>query len=107
MNEDKVLQAIAQLSDNMVQMEVRLNARMDRLESRLDCLESEVKSLRKDLKETILGTTLTIDDLANIVSETMEAREEPIYRALEENRAAINMLAKPLTMPPIRKASNN
>ena len=76
------------------------------LEKELGAMRDEIKELKagqEQIRQDIADLSLAVGDIVNDVCDVMAAREEPIYQALEENRQAINLLARPLVMPAIQK----
>ena len=108
---DAMQAEITSLRDEVKSVKEEMNARFDEQEKRFDAQDrrfdaqdKRMDSMEENLKDAIMQTALTMDDIVNAVSATMDAREEPIYQALEENRSGLNLLAKPFVMPPVRKA---
>ena len=96
MDNQELLQAISAL------LEKELSAMRDEIKE----MKSEIKELKagqEQIRHDIADLSLAVGDIVNDVCDVMAAREEPIYQALEENRQAINLLARPLVMPAIQK----
>lgn len=96
MDNQELLQAISAL------LEKELGAMRDGIKE----MKSEIKELKagqEQIRQDIADLSLAVGDIVNDVCDVMAAREEPIYQALEENRQAINLLARPLVMPAIQK----
>ena len=96
MDNQELLQAISAL------LEKELSAMRDEFKE----MKSEIKELKagqEQIRQDIADLSLAVGDIVNDVCDVMAAREEPIYQALEENRQAINLLARPLVMPAIQK----
>ena len=91
-NEEKILAMLESMSKEI-----------NGINSRLDKLEAGQEQIREEMNRRFDELTLAVGDIVNEVCDVMAAREEPIYQALEENRQAINLLARPLVMPAIQK----
>ena len=76
---------------------------MDSLEAGQEQIREEMNRRFDEVDKRFDELTLAVGDIVNDVCDVMAAREEPIYQALEENRQAINLLARPLVMPAIQK----
>ena len=96
MDNQELLHAISALLEKELG---QINSRLDSMEKRMDSLEAGQEQIRQDIADL----SLAVGDIVNDVCDVMAAREEPIYQALEENRQAINLLARPLVMPAIQK----
>lgn len=100
MDNQELLQAISALLEKELG---QINSRLDKLEAGQEQIREEMNRRFDEVDKRFDELTLAVGDIVNDVCDVMAAREEPIYQALEENRQAINLLARPLVMPAIQK----
>lgn len=100
MDNQELLQAISALLEKELG---QINSRLDKLEAGQKQIREEMNRRFDEVDKRFDELTLAVGDIVNDVCDVMAAREEPIYQALEENRQAINLLARPLVMPAIQK----
>ncbi len=102
-NEEKILAILESMSKEIKDFKTEMSDLKTEMGKMRKEMNERMDTMEQNLEANIKDVALTFDDVVKATLQAMEDRDAPIYRAVEENRQAINLLAKPLVLPPLQK----